>query len=139
MQPSGIRYLKHAQLHLHCCAWRESAAPSTKTDGKLEFAPRQLRLHVPYSVEAPFKQDLEGLAEPSTAELLVWARNVGIKSSKLAPGNHLAVRGLIAAENISPGAVVVAMNRKTTLRVIYNQRTPFPDKVPGETWDQCSQ
>ena len=78
-------------------------------------------------------------AEPSTAELLAWANDLGIRSPKLAPGDDLDVKGLVAKEDISSGSAVVSMTREHSLAVIDNQKTPFPKLVPAEVWDECSQ
>lgn len=79
------------------------------------------------------------LSGSSSAELLAWASKAGIDSSKLASGDELAVRGLLSQQDTTPGSVVVTMTRENSLAVINKQKTPFPDLVPAEAWDACSQ
>ena len=67
--------------------------------------------------------------------LLDWAADSAkVDCSSLAADSSLAVRGMVASQDIKRNAIILDIPRNLTMAVMAGQKSPMPDLVPEKTW-----
>ncbi len=67
--------------------------------------------------------------------LLRWAADTAnIKCKHLTAGDDLAIRGVLARQNLPARSTMVSVPRKLALTVVTGHSTPMPKLVPQKLW-----